>query len=385
MKKKISFELFVEVLWRGSCQVFRKIGKFFSFKEGMSFGKVLWRVIASCFTLLFAIFTLLFVYALLYEVVYKDWIRPYTAEVVSSERYLSNHIVFQDMCYNRKGRVCDVGSGEVLVKEVDWVVVSDDMDSLAVFSSHGKRGYLNRFTGEVVIQPTYSKAWVFSEGLAAVEKDKKLMFIDRTGKVMIDNKLEVYVEDISYAFHDGYCVVKNPVDGKEGLIDKQGNWALHPEYDNIHHAEGLWKVTKDGLYGLFSEKLDTMFVAENLKITIWDGTIEVGFPNHVVKRFDYQGNMTVDFVIDDVLNMEYETTELKMNEDENMSVTIYDVAKCQKYKVGPTPYDDYFGLIDRNGKRITPPDYTSIEAIAEDLYLCQPQGIILNGKGERVK
>ena len=45
----------------------------------------------------------------------------------------------------------------------------------------------------------------------------------------------------------------------------------------------------------------------------------------------------------------------------------------------------YYGLMDRNGKRITPPVFTSIEAIGMDLYFCKPQGIVINGKGKRVE
>ena len=48
-------------------------------------------------------------------------------------------------------------------------------------------------------------------------------------------------------------------------------------------------------------------------------------------------------------------------------------------------YSDHYGLIDRNGKRITAPLYTGIEAIAEDLYLCQPDGIIINEQGKVIK
>jgi len=48
-------------------------------------------------------------------------------------------------------------------------------------------------------------------------------------------------------------------------------------------------------------------------------------------------------------------------------------------------YPDHYGLMDRNGKCITAPLYTRIEAIAKDLYLCYPDGIIINGEGKVVK
>ena len=40
------------------------------------------------------------------------------------------------------------------------------------------------------------------------------------------------------------------------------------------------------------------------------------------------------------------------------------------------------------GRIVTPPSYTSIKAIAYDLYLCKDNdedGVILNGKGERIR
>ena len=37
------------------------------------------------------------------------------------------------------------------------------------------------------------------------------------------------------------------------------------------------------------------------------------------------------------------------------------------------------------GKCITEPLYTRIDAIAKDLYLCHPDGIIINGEGMVIK
>ena len=126
----------------------------------------------------------------------------------------------------------------------------------------------------------------------------------------------------------------------------------------------------------------------NPQIDIFDDVIEVRFPDHTTKRYDFEGNILVDFVIDNVENMHYATTELENHENEEgytSNSVIYDVAKCQKYMVRGGYYNEYYGLIDRSGKIVTAPEYTSIEAIAEDLYLCQPQGIIINGKGRQVK
>ena len=233
MKKKISFKLFFAVLWRGVCQVFEFIAKVFGYKDQSTYAKVVWRIFAGCITSLVALFTGVFLYAFATEVVYDDWIRPHTNdEYVFEEKHISNHIVFQDL-YGPTGRIYDELQKKVLLTEVDWVVTSEDKDSLAVFSKEGKRGYVNRFTGEVAVPLSFTRAWVFSEGLAAVEKDNELVFIDHSGNVVIDKDFDVHFNQPSYAFKNGYCVIQDAVSGKEGLIDMKGEWVLNPEYDNI--------------------------------------------------------------------------------------------------------------------------------------------------------
>ncbi|MBQ8695615.1 MAG: WG repeat-containing protein, partial [Bacteroidaceae bacterium] len=66
-----------------------------------------------------------------------------------------------------------------MTPKIDWVRYGSD--SIAVYALNGKRGFLNRYTGEIIIDAEknrYSKAWVFSEGVAAVMKDEMIGFID---------------------------------------------------------------------------------------------------------------------------------------------------------------------------------------------------------------
>lgn len=391
MKKKISFKLFFAVLWRGVCQVFEFIAKIFGYKDQSTYAKVVWRIFAGCITSLVALFTGVILYAFATEVVYDDWIRPHTNdEYVFEEKHISNHIVFQDL-YGPTGRIYDELQKKVLLTEVDWVVTSEDKDSLAVFSKEGKRGYVNRFTGEVAVPLSFTRAWVFSEGLAAVEKDNKLVFIDHSGNVVIDKDFDVHFNQPSYAFKNGYCVIQDAVSGKEGLIDMKGEWVLNPEYDNIYNNNGFWHVEKERRYGLFDAKLNEMFAVTNTAIWFHEpGIIEVRAGDNTAQRYDYAGNVLVDFIIDDIENLQYETTDLRnditSSEDYSEDNKVYAVANCQRYRVNAGyGYSDHYGLIDRNGKRITAPLYTGIEAIAENLYLCQPDGIIINGQGKVIK
>lgn len=391
MKKKISFKLFFTVLWRGFCQVLEFIAKIFGYKDQSSYAKVIWRIFAGCITTLVALFTGVVLYAFATEVVYNKWIRPHTCnEYVYDSKHISNHIVFQDI-YGPTGRIYDESLNKVLLTDVDWVVTSEDKDSLAVFSKEGKRGYINRFTGEIIVPLSFKRAWVFSEGLAAVEKDKKLMFIDHQGNVLIDKNFQVHFNDPAYAFKNGYCVIQDPVNGKVGLIDKKGEWALHPEFDNIRNDNGFWRVEKERYYGLYDSELNEMFPVTNTAIWLYEsGIIEVRAGDNTAQRYDYEGNVIVDFIIDDIENMQYETTELRnditSSEEYSVDNSIYAVAKCQRYRVNAGyGFNDHYGLLDRNGNRITEPLYTKIEAISNDLYLCQPDGIIINGQGKVIK
>jgi GYF domain 2/WG containing repeat len=79
-----------------------------------------------------------------------------------------------------------------------------------------KIGYIDR-TGNQVIKPQFSKARVFSEGLAAVKRrDEKWGYIDKTGKMVIEPEF-----DSASPFKDGKASVT--LDGNEKMIDRTGH------------------------------------------------------------------------------------------------------------------------------------------------------------------
>ncbi len=390
--KNVTFKEYFATLFGGLWQAVLWIVGLFGYKDESSFGKVVKRVFASCMTILLVLFTGCVLYAFATEVVYDEWIRPHTyaEDDVLEDRYISNHIIYQRMLSSKANRLYDIRKGKVVFDDLDWVVTSDDNDSLAVFARNNKRGYINRFTGEIEIPEIYTRAWIFSEGLAAVEKDGELVFIDHSGKVVIDKDFQVHFDDPKYAFKNGYCMIKNPIDGKMGLIDRSGNWVLNAEYDNLFNNEGFWQVEKDGCVGLYTAELDEMFPVENTGIYVYNDVIEVRHADHTAKRYDYEGNMIVDFVIDEASNMSYETTELRndldISDDGYIDRKVYGVANCQRYLVRSGNWcNDYYGLLNRNGEIVTQPIYTSIQAIGKNQYLCQPDGVIINDRGEIIR
>lgn len=169
------------------------------------------------------------------------------------------------------------------------------------------RGYLHRRTGEIVIPEIYSHAWIFSEGLAAVEQNGNINFIDPSGKVVIDKDFPMYYDNkTDYVFTNGHCLMRNPANGKKGLIDKSGQWVLPAEYDELFFTRGFWQAEKDGRTGLYTADLKMLLPVEYQSIQVSDSIIEVHLADHSVRRYDHQGRVVVDFVIDEISSLRYE-------------------------------------------------------------------------------
>lgn len=84
---------------------------------------------------------------------------------------ISKQLVFMKPSHSDKpGIIKNINTGEVVAKGIDWIALPADEDSLIVYSKNNKRGYINRFSCEIAIPAKYPKAWVFSNGIAAVSE-----------------------------------------------------------------------------------------------------------------------------------------------------------------------------------------------------------------------
>ena len=89
-------------------------------------------------------------------------------------------------------------------------------EGLAAVQLNRKWGFIDKI-GKVVIPCKYAWAYSFSEGLTAVKLNGKFGFIDKTGREIIPCKY-----DYTYGFFEGLAKVK--LNGKWGCIDKHGKW-----------------------------------------------------------------------------------------------------------------------------------------------------------------
>ena len=96
-------------------------------------------------------------------------------------------------------------------------------------SQEAVHGYIDS-EGDWVIEPRFKWEREFSEGLAAVEIDRRIGYIDSTGTVVIEP-----VFDSAQSFSEGLAVA-----GGGGYIDKAGAWVITPRFQGAApFSEGL--------------------------------------------------------------------------------------------------------------------------------------------------
>ena len=244
----------------------------------------------------------------------------------------------------------NAATGKVTIKGLDleWTVRSPH-DSLAGFSSGGKRGYYNVYTGEIVVPAQSLRAWIFGDGLAAVQKNGEIGFIDHGGNVVIDFLFPYHGNPLSeFVFEDGHCVVANR-EGKCGVIDRKGAWAIPAEYDNVSAYKEYAIVSKDGI------------------------AMQVG----------YDGKVINSFVLDSFYELTCDEEHTYVDRDGELRVASREVGTgLYAYCIGGR-----YGLLDgKTFKRLTEPLYKDIEPVSRTLFraylLDHYSEVILNQRGE---
>ena len=139
----------------------------------------------------------------------------------------------------------------------DWnkkIVIPIQYDDAYVFSEglaaveiNGKWGYIDK-KGNMVIPAVYDDVWDFREGLASVEINGKHGFIDTKGNMVIPA-----VYDDAYVFSEGLAAVE--INGKWGFIDTKGNMAIPAMYElALDFSEGLACVEINGKFGCIDKR-----------------------------------------------------------------------------------------------------------------------------------
>ncbi|MBR5604569.1 MAG: WG repeat-containing protein [Bacteroidales bacterium] len=265
-------------------------------------------------------------------------------------------------------RVYNKSTEKYTTPRIDWVTDAASGDSLGVYAVDDRRGFINVKNGEIIIDAKtndYEKAWVFSEGLAAVMKDGKVGFIDANNKLVIPFRFDYSSTrwgDAGYLFHDGYCIMTNK-DGKMGLIDTNGSWIVDAEYDEIWtaHSNGSRIFVNDGKHGVLDSCGNVLYPAEYFYIDILDDGFVLTKDGRKWQE-DYEGNVVNPFVIDGV-----------------NSYMKYPVSYSNEYGIeyALSDYAEYYvnrnsGIMNRiTGRPITPALFEDVNMISDKLFEVQ--------------
>ena len=392
---KRAFVLF----WHGLTALLAGIANWFTVILGMrddsKYGKILRRTVGSCFAFLMLLLAIAAGWDFCRTACYRFEVKKHVDDSYYDTQYISRNVTYYTY-YDEDGFL-KISDGKKTITGIKWIAKPLGMDSLICYSDGKKRGYFNMFTGKPVIEPKYDHAWIFSDGLASVDDNGRIKFIDATGDIVIDPNIPYIPGAEGYVFHNGYCVVHNDRLDRFGLIDKNGKWVLDPEYVSIYPSGKLWIINNGYERSVLDSTMNIVVSCTEGNIRVADKYINITHDNHVIKRYDLNGKLICDFYISDVSYMTYESDELRystsknyneegviISETENISpLPIEKMAKCRRYEAE----SGWYGLMTADGKVITPPSYCSIQAIGYDMYLCKDNdeyGVILNGKGQRI-
>lgn len=315
--------------------------------------------------------------------VYKDkYGRDYYDETLSRSIRLHS---FAD----NKWRVYDCRTGAYVTPKINWLKWDEEHeDSLAVYALPDRRGYIDVNTGRIVIDAEandYQKAWLFSEGLAAVMKEGKIGFINARNEVVIpfrydySDKCRMY--DFGYLFHNGYCAMTD-AEGDLGLIDRAGRWVVEPAYDEIWapHESGCRIIIKEGKYGVLDPDGSLLYPAEYRYVrVVSDGFVLVKGGRQW--QVDFEGDTVQPFMFDGTYYLYY---PIGYNEGGDIQ---YALADYVKYEVM-----NRYGIMNRiTGAPVTLAVYSEINMLSKDLfevqecdsyewYLLDAYGNVVSGK-----
>ena len=396
--KKVSAKLFFTVMWRGLCGALGWFFGLFGYKRNDAFAKCVWGLFAVSASIISAFFAL-YIICSLTDHIYNRHFRGHLCDLEDCyySESVGRNIIFHNTM-DREGYIYNTMTGEKTLKNVFWVATPLGKDSLVCFSNGEKRGYFSKNTGKVVIEPKYSHAWVFSDGLASVEEKGVINFIDATGKVVIDMNFPYFNDMDGYVFHSGYCVIYG--DGLDlfGLIDKTGKTVLPCIYNSITPFvdDNLWCLRQGKKMAVVNKELEFVIPFMECEISVNDGTINMTMPDHTIRKYNMQGELINDFYVTSVRMLEYWKDEIiyrkrVISKDDEEADEIQDddfhlkaTARLRAYVAG----NGYEGLMTADGHLVTKPQYQSIEALGPDLYLCETTNydkVLVNGKGELVK
>ncbi len=226
-------------------------------------------------------------------------------------------------------------------------------NGLACVQLNGKYGFINS-KGKYEIYPTFDLAHSFSNGAAAVHYNDKWGYIDTTGNLIIEAKVN-YLYALGDFNKNGLAHICNS-DGKCGIIDINGDYVIKPIFDAIgdFSENGLAPILLNDKCGFIDKNGDIVLEVQFDELG--------GFAKNGLAAVLSYNDKTVE-------SNRYETGKVGFI-DKSGQLIIEQKFDIDYYcGVDPTFFDDgyavvclgkYFGIIDYKGEYIVNPQFSYV-------------------------
>lgn len=317
---------------------------------------------------------------------------------------LSRNVVYKDYPNVRgKGYVENLYTGRKTIENIEWVrticETIDAPDTLAVYSRFedgrgSRKGYLNIYTGKVVIPDIFKHAWNFKDGKHAIVcmENDSLYVINRKGRVISKGFKNSNQLKFGFVFNDGLCIMESN-EGKFGLINPKGEWILTPEYEWISRnaRTGAYLVMQNNLSGVIDKSLNSVLPIKFKHIDFYDHANDpnndaswyyrVGYwvenPDGTRGYYDKDAKLITECPF-------IELNPLRYNWSQNEKGDWYEkTSEYVAYRVG-----DKWGLMSKKGTCITQPIYEWLYAIDANRFettIDNDVKIIIDETGKEIK
>jgi hypothetical protein len=167
-------------------------------------------------------------------------------------------------------------SGKAVIKPQKFEKYEDFKEGLAVVSTAGKYGYIDktgklaiplRFgtarsfrdgravvgfgpagatdfgvidrSGNFIVNPHFDKIWDFNNGIALVDFERTGYIADASNAIDIHGKRVFRPNFFSIKhFNEGHAAALLELNGRWGLLKRDGSWAVNPRFNSLHSPKG---------------------------------------------------------------------------------------------------------------------------------------------------
>lgn len=281
--------------------------------------------------------------------------------------------------YNQRDKV-------FTLERLDWVSHGLEDSNIAVYSKNLKRGFFDYNTGKPLTKPIYDKAWNFYEGIGAVEENGYISFLNTDFKPAFSQKFKVVRASDDWPeairFRNGQCLLALTPDSI-GVIDRQGNWILEPEYQMISElsADSCRIVKRNGFAGVVNYKGSILIEPIYDAIRLPNQGVANVAKDGYQKQITYNGTILRDFVFDDVRDFENPSSDLFTLFEINGKMGVMKSKNCEV--IIPAIYDDIQLLSGNRFKAMLPSDEcmsSTSESRSSSWVILDVHNNILSGK-----